>query len=133
MKTKLEIEGLKILTSEDVENLMCSAIEGGSNYWYFIKQKSSDRVREATQDMEGEPFVDRLLMAVQRGAVINVFDVEDFSNKLGTLTPQSWAKAEELMIKNHRSHLGDVLAENDDATTGDVFFQLALMGEIVYG
>ncbi len=28
---------------------------------------------------------------------------------------------------------GDMLAENDDATTGDVFLQCALFGELVFG
>lgn len=130
---KYKIEGLTLLTPYDVYNMLVSAFEGGSNYWYWIGRKTCERMEAATEDMKGEPFVDRFLMAIQRGAKgINVLDCEDYT-KLGTLTPESWAKAEKLLIEKHRSHLGDILKENDDATTADVFFQLAVMGEIVYG
>lgn len=130
---KFKIEGLTLISPYDVYNMLVGAIEGGSNYWYLIGEKTCDRVDAATEDMKGEPFVDRFLMAIQRGTKgINVLDVEDGS-KLGTLTPESWAKAEKLMIEKHKSHLGDILKENDDATTADVFFQLAVIGELTFG
>lgn len=129
---KYKIEGLTLISPYDVYNMLVSALEGGSNYWYFIGNKSTDRILNATPEMNGEPTVDRFLMAIQRGTVVNIYDIES-DEKLGTLTPESWAKAEKLLIEKHRSHLGDILKENDDATTADVFFQLAVMGEIVYG
>ncbi len=129
---KFKIKGLTILTTYDVYNMLVGALEGGSNYWYWFGDKTMDRVFAATPEMNGEPTVDRILMAVQRGTVVNVFDYED-KTKLGTLTPESWAKAEKLMIEKHRRHLGDVLNENDDANTHDVFFQLAVIGELTYG
>jgi len=33
----------------------------------------------------------------------------------------------------YAQHWADFLSENDDATTGDVFLQLCLYGEVVYG
>lgn len=129
---KFNIQGLTILTPYDVYNMLVSALEGGSNYWYWIGDSSMGRVMYKTKDMENEPTVDRILMAIQRGAVVNIFDCET-KEKLGTLTPESWAKAEKLMIEKHRSHLGDVLKENDDSVTADVFFQLAVIGELTYG
>lgn len=130
---KFKIEGLQLITPYDVYNMIVGAIEGGSNYWYWIGSGSMDRVFESTNEMKGEPTVDRLLMAIQSGIKVNIFDFEDRRTKLGTLTPESWAKAEKLMMENHKSHLGDILKENDDATTADVFFQLAVMGDVVYG
>jgi hypothetical protein len=129
---KFNIQGLTILTPYDVYNMLVSALEGGSNYWYWFGDKTMDRVFAATEDMKGEPTVDRILMAVQRGALVNVFDCESME-KLGTLTPESWAKAEMLMLKNHRSHFADILKENDDATTADIYFQYAVMGNLIYG
>ena len=129
---KYKIEGLTVLTAYDVYNMLVGALEGGSNYWYLFGSKTMDRVLEATKEMKGEPTVDRILMAVQRGTLVNVYDCEN-DEKLGTLTPESWAKAEKLMMQKHRSHFGDILQENDDATTADVFFQLAVIGELTYG
>lgn len=135
---------LVILTQKDVEYLVCSALEGGSNYWYDIGAKSSDKIYKMTKEMRGKPFVDRLLAALNKGVHVNIFDVDEpvseiingkkvFRKKLGTLTEFSWAKAEKLMLQKYRQHLGSVLCNNNDATTGDVFFQLTVMGELVYG
>lgn len=129
---KFKIEGLNLITPYDVYNMLVSALEGGSNYWYWIGDKTMDRVFKATKEMEKEPTVDRILTAVQRKVVVNVFDCET-NEKLGTLTPESWAKAEKLMMEKHKSHLGDILKNQDDAITADVFFQLAVIGELTYG
>lgn len=131
--SKYNIEGLTVLTEDDVENMMVGAYEGGSSYWAYISDKMIDKIYEATKDVRDEASSIRLLIAVQRGLIVNVRDVEDPSEILGKLTKESWAKAEQLMIKNHRSHFVDIVGQNDDATTADVFFQLAVMGEVVYG
>lgn len=129
---KYQIEGLKIITPYDVYNMLVSALEGGSNYWYWIGSKSDQNIKKATQDMVNEPYVDRFLMAIQRNVEVRIYDNET-KERLGVLTPKSWAKAEKLILKNHRSHLGDLLKEQDDAITADVFFQLAVIGELTYG
>lgn len=37
-------------------------------------------------------------------------------------------------VKDHYlQHFADFLAGNDDATTGDIFLQLCLFGEVIYG
>jgi hypothetical protein len=44
-------------------------------------------------------------------------------------------RGKELLATDERysHHYADVLNENDDADTGDVFLQLCLFGEVVYG
>jgi hypothetical protein len=37
------------------------------------------------------------------------------------------------MADKYPRHIADILSENDDATTGDVFLQLCLFGDVVYG
>lgn len=130
---KYVIEGLLVLTVDDVENMIVGALEGGSNYWYLIGEKSTDLIIEATPGMKGQPFVDRLMTAIEKGIQVEIHDIEDEESVLGILTSESWAKAEKLMIEKHRGHLGNVLAGNDDASTADVFFQLAVLGDVVYG
>jgi len=124
---KFQINGLKILTTYDVYNMIVSALEGGSNYWYYIPVKSTQAIKDITSDMIGEPFVDRFLTAIQKGIEVEIKDIES-GEFLGTLTSKSWAKAEKLMLKNHKKHLGYILLDDDDANTADVFFQLAVIG-----
>lgn len=130
--TTTKIEGLTMLTTQDVLDLISTALEGGSNYWYEIRPLTSNSIREATKDMEGEPFSDRLVTAVTRGVDVKVFDWET-AELLGVLNAQSFAKAEQLFIANHRRLFGEFLSEDWDASTADVFFQLAVMGEVIYG
>jgi hypothetical protein len=127
---KFGIKGLIVLTAYDVYNLIVSAIEGGSNYWYMIE--NTDEIKAATKDMKGEPLVDRMLMAINRGLMVIISDQEN-ENKMHYIKSEDFAKAEKLMIEKHRRHLGDVLSEQDDATTGDVYFQLLVLGECIYG
>lgn len=37
------------------------------------------------------------------------------------------------MAEKWPRHFGNFISENEDAETGDVFIQLALLGDIVYG
>jgi hypothetical protein len=37
------------------------------------------------------------------------------------------------MAREYGRHFSDMIAENDDATTADVFLQCCLFGELVYG
>ena len=75
--SRYKIEGLTDFTAYDVHCLMVSALEGGSNYWYKIKKKTCNAIYNATPDMEGEAFVNRLIMAVQRGIPVRIHETED--------------------------------------------------------
>ena len=131
---KYKIEGLKVLEPYDVYSLIVSAWEGGSSYWAHVSDGMMDQILAKTEDMgEDEPTVNRVIMAIQRGLPVKVRDAEEPENVLGILTPESWAKGEALMLKNQRRHFADILSENDDAITADIFFQFCLMGELVYG
>ena len=37
------------------------------------------------------------------------------------------------MKKEYPSHYADLVEENDDAETGDIWLQLAVFGEVIYG
>lgn len=117
-------------TSETIEDLMVSAMEGGSNYWYLIEDTKP--IKTATPEMKDEPLVCRLIKAVERGVKVTILDIED-EKVLGVLDKNSFVKGTELMFEKYPYHYADAVTENGDAITGDVFFQLALMGELIYG
>lgn len=81
------------------------------------------------------------VIAMTEGCHIDVYDSEEPDKKLGTLSRFNVIRALNMMadgkdIKGKgfpKRHFADFLAENDDAITGDVFLQLAVMGEIVFG
>lgn len=123
------------IKDEDRENLLCSAIEGGSNYWYFFGEEANRIIYDETERYKkGIPFVDRLWTALKKGAVIPVHDLEDENGeKIGEISLESIYKGEALLLEKYPKHFADIISEDTDATTGDIWFQLAALGELVYG
>lgn len=108
-----------------VENLLTTAIEGGSNYWYLIHDHNKKEVLECQ-------YLSSLL-ANPKGQM-TVGDLEEgFDTRV--VTHADVIKAWNLFStdKRYQKHYGDLLSENDDATTGDIFFQLVVLGEVVFG
>lgn len=124
------------ITDEQRSNLLCSAIEGGSNYWYLLNEDSCQIINEKGKPQgstERIPLVDKMFKALQAAAEIPVYDIEDATELLGKISMSSIKRGEEIMVKDYPGHFADIISESDDANTGDVWFQLAVMGQVVYG
>lgn len=115
---KLSFTGRVHVSKEVVESLIVSAIEGGSNYWYRI---------------EGRIGCDYLKLAFSPvGMPISNKGSEPPFIK-GRLTPTTIQMALDLMAEKYPRHFADILADREDAATGDVFLQLAILGTVMYG
>jgi len=101
---------------ERVTDLLVGAFEGGSNYW----------IREVNPVEEGEDIYD--VAPYSKGLCI--VDLEGQSNYL---TPTTIRRGLQTMADKHRRHMADLLANNDDSTTADVFLQCCLFDTLVYG
>jgi len=105
---------------DDIESLIVSAIEGGSNYWYRIES-----------DTKGDYLKQALTV---KGLVISNHGVQDEDKpREGVLSIDTAAKALRLMAAQYPEHFQDLINDLADAITGDVFLQLAVLGEVVYG
>lgn len=120
------------VSEEQRESLLCSAIEGGSNYWYYLNEDAITVVNEVNADEE-TPLVTRMWQAIKAGKEIPVTDAEDEVTVLGKISLVSIEKAEQSMADDYAHHFADIVSENEDATTADVWFQLAVMNDVVYG
>jgi len=102
-----------------IESLIVCAFEGGSNYWYRI---------------ESDTKKDYLKTVFEDGLTVSNHHVQDEDKpREGVLNQASIDKALEIMHDKYPRHYGDILQENEDAITGDVFLQCALFGEVIYG
>lgn len=116
----------KILTEEDIISLLCTALEGGSNYWYYLPYV--DEVRALYP--EKEPLVDKIGKAVMRhNLTVLVSDIENQNEILGSISRDSLTKGSRLYIESGR----DLNPEIMDACDADVWFQYVVMGQIVFG
>jgi len=121
------------ISLQRISDLLCSAFEGGSNYWYqidkFIKPKNlSFRTDE-------DQIYRHLDYPLNEGGALIISDIE------GDLNEPPWKRLDldaikkglQIMAEKYPRHMGDFLNDNDDADTGDVFLQCCLFGDAIYG
>lgn len=136
------------ITYFEIANLLCSALEGGSNYWYYIQEviepKKKDRYdfEEPNGIFSDSPYY---YSPLSKGGALIIEDMEsrekDEDNEDATYSPgkmyrldlENISKGLGIMATKYPGHFGDFLNEEADATTGDVFLQCCLFGAVVYG
>lgn len=109
---------------ETIKDLLCSALEGGSNYWYReLEVVGKPTAKEYCY--HEVPFFD--------GCYLKLKDAEN-NDKEHTITKEKLLAGLQTMANNAAPHhIFSVLRENADAETGDVFLQCVLFGEVLYG
>ena len=91
-------------------------------------------VRNIVSRDEDPCYSTAIWTAINKGAHVPIYDAEDpDEDRLGTITQESVKNALEVMARDYTNHFNDIINESDDAITGDIFFQLATMNEIVFG
>jgi len=135
------------LSDDQIRSLLVGALEGGSNYWYLILEKNLPPKTKIEDFVFGGKFVNpadpygfMYIIPFHEGGGILIGDAEaddpyssDAAFQPVLLNREAMQKGIQLMCEKHPKHFADVLAQNDDATTSDVFLQLSLLGEIIFG
>lgn len=122
----------------DIACLLVSAFEGGINYWCerqpfkFTKPTEWRPVLDEDQEKpERWPMYDYPLL--EGGAIEFKADPGDGKKKKYRLDLDTIQKGLQKMAEIAPRHFGDFINDNADAVTGDVFVQICIFGEIVYG
>lgn len=122
------------ISNELINDLLCTALEGGSNYWYYLGDV------DRTHFIKGETFVDNLTRSflADKDYKLPVYDIESAEefedmDKLGDVTYDSMQRAFILMAQDYPKTFASATSSNMDADDADVWFQLATMGEVVFG
>ena len=105
------------------EDLLCSALEGGSNYWYEIV---GDNMSETdSQFMSAVPTTETgfLMIDDQEGQLDEPF----------RLNRSALVKGFGIFKEKYPRHYKDAVNEDDDADTGDIFLQCCIFGEAIFG
>jgi len=120
------------VSDRTIADLLCSAIEGGSNYW--IGNMSPRPGKRAVKPW-GDDYTPSYIEAPFSGSlVIMVSDEDDErSNNTYTLNRARLKQGLQIMAEDYPEAFSEVLADNMDATTGDMFLQCCLFNEVVYG
>lgn len=103
-----------------IGNVLVSALEGGTGYWAQINNE------------KGPNYDANVCERIVKGeAHLLITDTD--SGKEYRLDRKAVERGLQVMAEKYPQHLSDIVHENDDATTGDVLLQCALLGEVVYG
>jgi len=130
------------ISDDRLRCLLCSALEGGSNYWYMhvrnefppgvtyadFREGGRLTLAEYWHPLELIPFVEGCAIFITTEAAGDEGDTTE-----RRLDRAALLRGIEIMAAKYPRHFANVVSENDDAETGDVFLQCCLFGEIVYG
>jgi hypothetical protein len=118
----------KVNVSQDrIASLLCTALDtgcGGSWYWIHDYKYTKATGAEYWHDIP-----------LHGGSIeFDVRELEDDEPEWHTLDATTIEKGLKLMADTYPDyHWRNFITENDDAETGDVFLQLCLFGEVIYG
>jgi hypothetical protein len=129
----MEIQTITKIKMDRLHDLLCTALEGGVGYWCQIT-KYNPAEGKTKKDYQ-YPHLDIIF----DGGSITVRDCisegegcdPEFEPKDVTL--EDLKKGLTIMAEKYDWHFNNFINDNDDAETGDVFFQCAVMGDIVFG
>lgn len=139
----MQITQKRDIQLERVSDLLCSALEGGANYWYMITDKKApeawevDSARNFSTMKPEQHFLHDY--PLNKGGSLTITDKEEYNPENDTygkkyiLDLNTIKRGLEAMAEKYPGHFADFMQENDDADTGDVFLQCCLFGEIIYG
>jgi len=128
---KLEIE----LDREVLEDIFVTALEGGSNYWYFLSEDAVKRIRQVVRKSDEPYLAVAILKAVlDHGVAIPINDAENEEDIVGWISIETMQqRLQDLYNSENRWAIERHINEEGDADSADVVFQYLAMGEAVYG
>ena len=111
---------------ERIVELLETAFYGGINHWATVRG----------YEPKG-PFLSSITAVLQGNGKILLQelgdDMNDYTGTQHALGREHLEKGLRLMAEQYAHHVKAFMEENEDAETGDVFVQLAALGEITYG
>ena len=130
----MKIALTKTIDDQVLENIFVTAIEGGSNYWYFLSDEAIAIIRGYVPDSDDPYLSTAIYKAIKLGAVIPINDAENEDDVIGQLSINTFAtRLQKMYDDGNGDALEAEIREEGDAGTSDIVFQYLAMGEIVFG
>lgn len=130
----MKIALTKTIDDQVLENIFVTAIEGGSNYWYFLSDEAIAIIRRYVPVSDDPYLSTAIYKAIKLGAIIPINDAENEEDVIGELTITTFAtRLQKMYDDGNGDALEAEIREEGDAGTSDIVFQYLAMGEIVFG
>ena len=131
----MEITIKQKISREVLEDVFVTALEGGSNYWYYLPEESIKAIRKAVPKSEDPYLSTAILKAIlDHDVVVPINDAEQEDELIGIISKKTMESRLQLLSDSeNRWALESHMREEGDANSADVVFQYLAMGEVVYG
>lgn len=132
----MDIKITQIISREILEDIFVTALEGGSNYWYYLPDSSVKAIRKAVPKSKDPYLSTAILKAIlDHDVKVVIEDAENEGEVIGVITRSTMEPRLQLLAesKENKWALERHLRENGDAGSADVVFQYMTLGEVVYG
>ncbi len=117
------------VTSRMISSLLCSAFEGGSNYWAKIVNFKAPN--NPLNSLDDRKFPKHISYPMNEGGSLTVHDIHNDIDYI--LTLDKIQKGLELLAENKPTAFADIINDDADSETADMFLQFALLGRLNYG
>jgi len=116
------------IDDQDIVDVIVTALEGGSNYWYFLPDFNGIN-NPLLYDDSKLALSEKIGVAVLRhGLSIKINDIENPEEFLGFINKANIERGLKLYMESQGPF--DAAMDADEA---DLFLQYVVLGEIVYG
>lgn len=131
----MEIKIIQGVKREVLEDIFVTALEGGSNYWYFLPEESIAAIRKAVPKSEDPYLSTAILKAIlDHDVKVAINDAEEEEEVIGVITRGTMQARLQLLVNSKLKWALDAhIKEEGDAESADIVFQYLTMGEVVYG
>jgi len=106
------------VSDERISDLIISALEGGSNYWCLVECKPGMAVNDCLETLKSDTSV----------FISNVFG----DSESGSFNKETIAKGLKLVAEKYPTRFAEIISENDNVDTADVFLQCCVFGDVIY-
>lgn len=123
------------ISEQSMEDMFVTALEGGSNYWYWLQESEVAKIRKAVPKSEEECLSVALSRAVMKhGVDVAIHDYEDQESMLGVISMDTIEKRLQKLADSEQSWaLNSMMTDDMDGDAADVIFQYITLGEVVFG
>lgn len=123
------------ISREILEDVFVTAIEGGSNYWYFLGDHAIAKIRRAIPKSEDEFISTAILKAIlDHDVKVEINDADNEDEIVGVITRGTMQPRLQLLADSELKWALDAHIKGEgDAESADIVFQYLAMGEVIYG
>ena len=133
--TPITVQATVEVPFEHITNALIGAIEGGSGYWMdsFAPLPASEDIRAELRAADKIWYAETEFWERGGGARLTFDKPTEADPGFRVIGKAELVTGLNAMAAKAPQHFADLVNENDDAITHDVFIQCVLFGEIVFG